>query len=219
MDSFTIGNIQIEKTNAILRYRRLRKIANLFRIAEFFFLLVMLSRFFPQISATFKLSGDYFRRLLVTVPSPQFVFVIGNTIVIVLYLKSGRLTSHESAETKTCTDIYEELVQITEKNRNNHVIGSRYEMKQDTVVTDISRNNNKKIRRSSSEKLSRDGVEKPRRELRRSVTEIRQRSTPMTTSSAEDEMTSDEFRRTVEAFIARQQKLLRDEEFSAIVSP
>lgn len=56
-------------------------------------------------------------------------------------------------------------------------------------------------------------MEKPHErchELRRSQTEMTRRST----KRVEDEMSGEEFRQTVEAFIARQQRILREEELS-----
>ncbi|KAJ8530192.1 hypothetical protein K7X08_037027 [Anisodus acutangulus] len=79
----------------------------------------------------------------------------------------------------------------------------------------------KKLHRSHSDNftsLSRDDI--PRKELIRSATiGCRKVINTNNVKSIEGEMSNEEFRRTVEAFIARQQRFLRAEElFSAVVS-
>ncbi|PIN15179.1 hypothetical protein CDL12_12191 [Handroanthus impetiginosus] len=86
----------------------------------------------------------------------------------------------------------------------------------------------KNISRSHSENLVRAvRVEERRRDLRRSISEKCRKSVDSgrkkaaavgSSPGAEDELSGEEFRRKVEAFIARQQKFLREEEFSAVVS-
>ncbi|KAI9127775.1 hypothetical protein K1719_000768 [Acacia pycnantha] len=65
-------------------------------------------------------------------------------------------------------------------------------------------------RRSQTEKSMEVKREKPRSVLKRSETE------KITSSYEEDGMSNEEFRRIVEEFIARQQKLRREEEYSVI---
>lgn len=72
--------------------------------------------------------------------------------------------------------------------------------------------------RTQSANLERLQAVERRRDLRRSMSEKSGGGCGRKVQ-AEDEMSSEEFRRTVEAFIARQQKSLREEEeFSAVVS-
>lgn len=96
-------------------------------------------------------------------------------------------------------------------------------MKQGKQVlpTDLCSSEDRKMHRSRSVELKRCQNEYSRRELRRSVTERSRKSVNCgagVNSYAEDEMSGDEFRRKVEAFIARQQRSLREEQFSAIVT-
>lgn len=94
----------------------------------------------------------------------------------------------------------------------------------------LERQLEKKIHRSHSDNslsLSLD-EKKPRKKLTRSATlrsrkvintdSIKPIMTKTTTSYPEDEMSNEEFKKTVENFIARQQRFLREEEFSAVVS-
>ncbi|KAF7126686.1 hypothetical protein RHSIM_Rhsim11G0179200 [Rhododendron simsii] len=211
MDSVNIVNLKIEKTKANLRYRR---ITALFRVVEFFVLLLMISRISFQFPCSFKFSSEFFRPLF----SPQFVFVIGNAIVVILVVKSGRLCSGNRVTTDFCEDYLENSV----KNHIVHEIESENQKKEDKIIEDnVNYGERRTIERTYSENLNRVGgqKEKMKRQLRRTMTEGRRKSTSAAVgSSPADKMSNEEFRRTVEDFIARQQKSLREEEFSAIVS-
>lgn len=147
------------------------------------------------------------------------MFLIGNGIVITLFVKSGWLSvKNNTTGNKSSSDFCAEYVEKS--------VGE-YQRREDTVTPDTDRNyTERKMYRSQSENLNRGiekqsinrGGEKQRKQLRRSATEKLPDITPVVSSYAEEEMNGEEFRRTVEAFIARQQKFLRDEELSTIVS-
>uniref|UniRef100_A0A5B6ZP64 Uncharacterized protein n=1 Tax=Davidia involucrata TaxID=16924 RepID=A0A5B6ZP64_DAVIN len=87
---------------------------------------------------------------------------------------------------------------------------------EDSIMVNMYSSREKKIDRSHSEELKREHCEKARRELKRSVSESSRKSVNDSEKVAarsymEDDMSSEEFRRTVEAFIARQQRFLREE--------
>ncbi|KAK4424129.1 hypothetical protein Salat_1606300 [Sesamum alatum] len=226
MESFNFHDIKVEKANAISRYRRIQRITTLFRFVELFVFLIVVSRFSTQFALSLRLSGEYFRRISVALISPRFVFLVGNAIVIALFLKSGRFSG---GDREKAADFYEEYV---EKCRKNQQACSKEEEKKafDAHKSHGVRHAEKTMHRSNSENLERSAqANGRRRELRRSMTEdCRKIHDPEpkaaaaaagSCSYAEDEMSNDEFRRTVEAFIARQQKFLREEEgFSAAVS-
>ncbi|KAH7834617.1 hypothetical protein Vadar_017945 [Vaccinium darrowii] len=203
MDSINILNLKIEKAKANFRFRR---ITALFRFIEFFVLLLFISRFSLQFPFSFKFSWDYFRPLL----SPQFVFVIGNAIVLTLFLKSGWLCSGN----RVSTDFCEQYVENSVKNHIVHEIESENRIKEENITGEGCNYGERRINRSYSENLERIGgeKEKSKRQLRRSVTEGRRKST----SAAE--MSNEEFRKAVEDFIARQQRSLWEEELAATVS-
>uniref|UniRef100_A0A5B6ZSH2 DUF4408 domain-containing protein n=1 Tax=Davidia involucrata TaxID=16924 RepID=A0A5B6ZSH2_DAVIN len=223
MDSFNISKVKIEKANAILRYHRLQKITNLFRLIELCIVLIVISRFSSQLPVAFKLSGEYFRGLSVALISPRFVFVVGNLIVIILFMKSGKFSTQEEIGNKSNIDLCDEYAVSSEKNRNIHREESEHQRKQDkdedeedTIMVNMYSSREKKIDRSHSEELKREHCEKARRELKRSVSESSRKSVNDSEKVAarsymEDDMSSEEFRRTVEAFIARQQRFLREE--------
>ncbi|KAH7852258.1 hypothetical protein Vadar_022549 [Vaccinium darrowii] len=228
MDSINVFNHKFEKSNPFAKHRRVQNIATLFRLVELFFLLVMISRFFSQFAFSVKFSHDYFHRISSALFDPRFVFLIGNGIVITLFVKSGWLSvKNNTTGNKSSSDFCAEYVEKS--------VGD-YQRSEDTVTPDTDRNyTERKIYRSQSENLNRGiekqsirrggekqsinrGGEKQSKQLRRSSTEKLRDITPVVSSYAEEEMNGEEFRRTVEAFIARQQKFLRDEELSTIVS-
>ncbi|KAB1207304.1 hypothetical protein CJ030_MR7G011625 [Morella rubra] len=219
MDSFRFYNIKAEKANAMLRYRQLQKIANLCRVIEVCLFLVLVSRLSMQLPLAVKNSGGYFRDLTVVFVSPRFVFVIGNAIVITLFVKSGQFRARDpTARSTSAYDLYEELIKNSEKNQKVHP-------DHDETWNPVKPSNSdgcvvKDYRRSQSYSQNPNSVvcEKPRSVLRRLETEkclerslFRERSEE-NSSYPEDELSNEEFQRKVEAFIARQQRIRKEEE-------
>ncbi|XP_009776378.1 uncharacterized protein [Nicotiana sylvestris] len=263
MESLNFNNIKMEKANAILRYKKRQRMTTLFRFIEFCIFFVIISRFSTQLPLTFKFSTEYFKGLGLTLISPRFVFVLGNVIVIILFLKSGLSSAKDGSTKNVKIDLYDEYKQKCSMNKETYCEESKKQRKQSILVKEacceqstkqskqsilvqdtcceqskkqrkqsilVERQLVKKIHRSQSENsisLSQD-EKKPRRELIRSATvgcrkvintdSVKPTMTMTTTSYPEDEMSGDEFRKTVENFIARQQRLLREEEFSAVDS-
>ncbi|GJT78196.1 serine/threonine-protein kinase HSL1-like protein [Tanacetum coccineum] len=184
----------------IFKYMRLQKITTLFRFIEMFLFLVMISRFSSQLPFTAKVSSYYFKGISLTMLSPKFVFVIGNMIILILFLKSRSLEKDEN------DDACYEYVKTCDVNVENcsKMVASKPKISR-------SRSDNRMKVKSKDDQAPKD-------QLRRSVTDIISKSTTMTEKRiVKEELSSDDFRRTVEAFIARQQKILRDEEFSPMV--
>lgn len=213
MDAF---DIKLEKKNAMLKHRQLYNTANLLRFVEVFVLLVLISRFTTtHLPVAVKNSGEYFRGLSVTLVSPRFVFVVGNIIIITLFVKAGKFSSHDS----TKTDLYEKFV---EKSHATHPCVNE---KRSVVVAEEKRivrldvHGPKNLRRTQSENMKKAKSDKHCGQLRRLGSEKYVKcggseEKSMARSSAEDGMSNEQFRDTVEAFIARQKKLLREEEYS-----
>ncbi|KAL9141591.1 hypothetical protein ABFS82_14G115100 [Erythranthe guttata] len=224
MDTFNnFQDIRVEKANAVLRYRRIRKITALFRFVELFVFLVTVSRFCSQFASSVKLSaGEYFSGISIALISPRFVFLVGNAIVIVLFFKSGRFSTNNNSGGEKTADFYDEYVAKCWRNPQSH---NKLEEKKACDA----RGEGMKIQRSHSENQMMH-VDERRRQLRRSVTERCRKNSDCgrklvsaeanRSSYEEDGMSGEEFRRTVEAFIARQQRCLREEEddFTAAVS-
>lgn len=228
MDSINFYDIRAEKANAILRYRQLRKIGNFFRLLEVFVVLLLISRLSLQLPHAVKNSGFYFRDMSGFLFSPRFVFVVGNIIVIILFAKSGRFSAKDSSTSGSGGDFYEEFVQNSEKNQKLRTDEIEYKTNQNTcdggivpaqIHTSLERKN---YTRSQSENLEREICQSSRRLLRRSETEkFKKNVNPgekrlPETVFPEDDMSNEEFRCKVEAFIARQQKFRQQEEYSVI---
>lgn len=211
MDSIKFHDIRSEKAYAISSYRRIQRITIVFRFVEVLIFLIVLSRFsnFPV-----KVSSEYFREIFITLISPKFVFVIGNVIVIALILISGQFPGKSS-------DFYDEYVEKC-ANYNPKVAINKGEKKvppdaycyvgRASEPTRYRSSEKKLIRRVQSENHVKAVEEERRHDLKRTVSEKYE-------TKAANEMSSEEFRHTVEAFIERQQRFLREEEeFSAMVS-
>ena len=238
MDSFNITNIKIQKANAFKKHNKIQKIASLFRLIEIGLVLALISRFSIQLPVAVRNSSEYFKDLTVTLVSPQFVFVLGNVIVITLFAKSGQFSCQSSNGKNSSTGLYEEFV---EKSQGAHQYEAGCGEKQVTYVEyKVTENNStslesKTYNRSQSEKLKRPNSNECCRELRRSATErcrknidsdkeLEKSPCPEDKMSneefrctTEDKMSSEEFRCTIEAFIARQKRFRKDEENSYVL--
>lgn len=225
MDSFHFKSIKVEKRayRSTEKYCQLRKIASLFRIIEICVLLVLLSRFSTQLPIAVKNSGEYFRDLKVVLVSPRFVFILGNVIVITLFVKSGQFSARDST---IKNDLYDEFLEKSEKSQNNCQTETQFEDKQ-IICEETSDDKHvvhrdgvvKTYKRSQTENLHHENRAKMHRVLRRSATEkcrdsalCAETGKSEKISFPEDSLSNEEFRRTVEAFIARQQKFLREED-------
>lgn len=200
MDASKLHDIGVEKANAMSKYRRVNRITTLFRIAEAFVFLIVVSRFMTTNFAFSNFSTEYFRGLISTVYliSARSVFVIGNAIVVALLLISGRVSGKTGEKS---TDLYDEYVERC-RNINNQQTWSKEE---------IRGSEEKVLSRTHSANLER-AVHV--RALRRSMSEQCRKSGKKAAPAGGgvgEEMSSEQFRLTVEAFIARQ-KCLREKE-------
>ncbi|KVH93209.1 hypothetical protein Ccrd_004733 [Cynara cardunculus var. scolymus] len=187
---------------------------------DMFVFLTMISRFSAQLPFGGNFSGYHFRGLSFTNCSPMFAFVTGNAIILLLLFKSRLVKNGDGDDDNGGVDFYNEYFKSYEKSLiNSTTTTTTTTTPSDTTV--IVPNNGYTICRSRSEDLTRvkRGDDETHRKLRRSVTERRRLKNldHRCGGYAEDKMSSEEFRRTVEAFIAKQQKSLRDEEFSPLV--
>ena len=213
MDSFNFYDIKVEKANAMQKHRQLQKIANFFRVIEVCIVLFLISRLSMQLPLAVKNSSGYFHNLTLVLVSPRFVFVVGNVIIITLFAKSRQFSVRDSTTNTSGLDLYEEIIKNSEKNQKVHQDETLYVDKH--IISDESII--KDYQRTQSEKLNRVVYEKSRRVLRRSETEKYRKSVHFSdenlekSSYHEEEMSNEEFRHKVEAFIARQQRFRREE--------
>ncbi|MED6109571.1 hypothetical protein PIB30_034978 [Stylosanthes scabra] len=219
-----MGSLKPPKRNlhTIIKHRHLRTIATLFQYAEFCVGLVLFLRLSIKLPMALKNSSEYFGGFVV---SPRFVFLLGNFIIIALITQSAHFSGHDSSSQSSETDLYEEFMFI--QNRSSFKIKEIQENKieQSAEGTEhvshsekISKTNfylkeKKGYRRCQSEILRHVEREKPRHVLQRCESlKNRGGSIGVSGSYPEDGMSDDEFRRTIEAFIARQQRLRRQEQ-------
>ncbi|KAM6554860.1 hypothetical protein CsatB_015622 [Cannabis sativa] len=241
MDSINFYNIKAEKANAILRYNQLKKLANLFRLVEIVVVLVLISRiWFHHVPVAVKNSGGYLREFSGILSSPRFVFVVGNVIVITLFVKSGKYSGEDSGRKKISPeyDLYDEFVKKSSDHQKivhqNLLVSSTLPIKSSvpenslfaSVNTSVSNsknnNNNKNFERSNSEIVVRSPKKTNNSELKRSETENFGKKMKIKNDEngklgllyPEDKMSSEEFKLKVESFIARQQRFRMKEVYS-----
>ncbi|XP_073271561.1 uncharacterized protein [Primulina huaijiensis] len=209
MDMFKFHDVRIEKAN-ISRYRKLERIATLFRFVELCFFLIIISKFSSKFPLSFKSSSEYLRGISVKLISPRFVFVVGNVIILVLFLKSGEFSAKNGGKP---SDLYEEYVEKCRRDQETCVAEKKI-----AAIADhgnkygVSSDERKIHRCCSDQNLAKAAAHV--NQLRRTMTEEYRKSAANRRGSSklEDDMSGEEFRRTVEAFIARQQRFLREEE-------
>ncbi|XP_076885711.1 uncharacterized protein LOC143535306 [Bidens hawaiensis] len=234
MDVFDIHDMKAEKANAMLRYQRFRKIAELFRIIELLLAVILFSWITTRLPSVIGVVSDYLRQLISVIVSPLFIFLIGNLIVLTLVLKSGQITDNSSEISEidiTGTDFYEESennnVAVRPVIEPEEIVYQDKRIISEVISKPTDENHEIKVKldpdvdvkvylRSKSENLMDKGYGK----LKRSETEVGRRVVedyPVTEKVVVDELSNEEFKRRVEGFIARQIKF-RHEERLAIVT-
>lgn len=215
MNSVQFQHLKMEKPRGILNFQAIRSFTNLFRLIEAIFLLILISKLsFPSV----KLSvGNIFTEAAVFLVSPRFVFFIGNAIVITLFAKSGRNKSgHEPSKTTTeatSNDLYQEFLHKSEKKRSEVYDMKREQPKTASGVKRVS------FGRSQSQKAF-EAVEplESGKIMKRYESEKCMRicdsdkKVLVRVKKPEDGMSNEQFRTKIEAFIARQKRIQKDEE-------
>ncbi|CAE6159572.1 unnamed protein product [Arabidopsis arenosa] len=207
----------MEKSRGILNFQAIRSFTSLFRLIELLFLLILISKLsFPSV----RLSGDIFREAAVFLVSPRFVFFVGNAIVITLFAKSGRYSSSQeplkTTEAAASNDLYQEFLHKSEKKKSIVYETKTEQLKKQSGVKRVS------FGRSQSQKafeavqpLESSNGEKT---MKRYVSEKHMRvcdsdkKVVVRVKKPEDGMSNEQFRTKIEAFIARQKRIQKDEE-------
>ncbi|XP_010444796.1 PREDICTED: uncharacterized protein LOC104727398 [Camelina sativa] len=117
MDSFDLDNVKAEKAKALRRFNRFRRIGSFFRAAEVCVALLLVFWTFTRLPFAVQISGAFLRRIAALVSTPLFVFLLGNSIVLVLLTKSSsdQTTASPAASTTNAeTEIYEAFVRSVE---------------------------------------------------------------------------------------------------------
>ncbi|KAH7520004.1 uncharacterized protein LOC107424669 [Ziziphus jujuba] len=199
MDTFDFDNVKAEKASAMRKYNRLRSLAKVFRFAELFVALLVLSWTFTRLPFAVKISGEYFRKLLTVIVSPLFVFILCNGIIVSLIAKSGKFSGQNQSANSVEAELYEEITRNSSSSSERTMSESESETQssatenivyddkqiisevntttatQNEVETDTDSNPDsdhpKSYRRTQSEKFNRECSVKNHGELRRSETE------------------------------------------------
>ncbi|KAL6995710.1 hypothetical protein U1Q18_005844 [Sarracenia purpurea var. burkii] len=255
------NGIQAEKAKAMMRYRRLRNVAKMWRVLEFIVALAFLSWSTTRIPLAVELAGRCVIRLHEYLFNPHISFVIGNAIIIAIVLISrqnsagnnvgaGYLDEHclQNIETIASLTVSHGIITPTEPapprpaeaeetayddkrivvSGNTEAEEMAYDDKQivvtgntvtqmqcDAVSTaiDQARKQIKRFQRTQSERLKRELRSDANRKLRRTETEIKQITVgdddrAISSLDTVDGMSSEEFRRKIEDFIAQHQRFL-----------
>lgn len=168
----------------------------------------------PRLPNAVRVSGEVLRAAATALLRPRFVFLLGNAIVLVLFVKSGNISGSPTPS----SDLYDEFLET----RGARVVDASpaaaaaaavaaaaaeeegvCEEKKVVVVETKKR----EYQRTRSERMER-GQEEP--ELRRSKTEVGRK--------ADGEEDAEEFRRTIEEFIAKQRKFNLEESMALVSS-
>ncbi|XP_072995646.1 uncharacterized protein [Typha latifolia] len=193
-----------------LLLRRLKTLARLLRFLEALAALLLLS----WSSLHLPDAAALLRRLAAALLSPRFVFFLGNAIVLLLFADSRHLSSSSSSSSATTGDL------------NHEYLDHLYRTPAVPAAADVAFEDKKAVRVETRGKYRRSKSERvaPRRaspELRRSETEIGRKNEEEPKGpedwiqSAED---AEEFRRTIEAFIAKQARFHREESMAIVSS-
>ncbi|XP_002869138.2 uncharacterized protein LOC9303185 [Arabidopsis lyrata subsp. lyrata] len=218
MDPIKFQHLKMEKSRGILNFQVIRSFTSLFRLIELLFLLILISKLsFPSV----KLSGDIFREAAVFLVSPRFVFFVGNAIVITLFAKSGRYSSsQEPLKTTTeaeSNDLYQDFLHKSEKKKSVVYETKTEQLKKPSGVikrVSFGRSQSQKAFEAVQPLESTNGE----KTMKRYVSEKHMRicdsdkKVVVRVKRPEDGMSNEQFRTKIEAFIARQKRIQKDEE-------
>ncbi|OMO56927.1 hypothetical protein CCACVL1_26140 [Corchorus capsularis] len=240
MDSFDFDNVKAEKVKAMRRYNRLRSLATVFRCFELILALLFVAWTFERLPLTVEISVKFLLGIGGVIASPLFVFLVCNIIIFALVAQSGIFSAVHNAD----SHLYEEIIKTAESRskkesqdeivfRDKEIISevnmrSRVceqmepELESETETdSDADVDNPRVYRRSKSENLvvkEKQSEETLKKELRRSETE-KCRSTQHADDDKlfpEDDLSNEEFQRTIEDFIAKQLRFRREESLSIV---
>lgn len=227
MDSHTcIDTVKIEKANAIARYRRFENLAQLLQILELVVALTLISWSSTCLPAVVKFAGHCFLQISLYFLNPHVVFLIGNAIVIALFI----LYRHriDASDNSAASDFHDDFVEYNSTDAAESAPAKEEEMTEEEEKQIVCEQKNvvgeteceaaekaindaikriRKFERTKSERLRRDISGK---QLRRIEDKI------MIEYESVETLSNEEFRVAVEAFIQKQQTFLRQQKMADI---
>ncbi|KAK9054383.1 hypothetical protein SSX86_025461 [Deinandra increscens subsp. villosa] len=215
-----IDSIQVEKANALARYRRFNNISIMFRAIEVFIAVALISWSSSRLPEVFKVSGEYLFACSSYVLNQHVVFLVGNVIVVLCYVLSGHTEIGSRSESSDCSEVLEDVRYRSTNNRKttesdsviepapppvevspaaveeleHEFVGCEKAIVKTDAETVIKQavKQIERFRRTQSAKLNREISTKPRGELRRSVTE-RRRSVAVAAGDGDGESKTSSF--------------------------
>ncbi|URD96885.1 hypothetical protein MUK42_32014 [Musa troglodytarum] len=208
--------VTADKETARRSLRRLRRICTLFRCLEGLAAAALLLSW-----SSSHLSVDLLHRLAAVLLGPRFVFILANAIVLLLLAESGRLSPSPASAASDGGGgaLYEEILEIRRRISDSLPPPRPAPTPEEVVFEDKAVCvETRALRRSRSGRTVRR--RKARSELLRSETDVGRKKAEEETLAVEEDGVEDaeEFRRTIEAFIAKQAKFHREESMTAVVS-
>ncbi|KAH7686040.1 hypothetical protein IHE45_04G078600 [Dioscorea alata] len=203
-----MDSIKAEKQNAMRRYRRMRTIGRTIRSLEVCAAMMIILWTSPKLPNAVRASGEVLRAAATALLRPRFVFLLGNAIVLVLFVKSGNI----SGSPPPSSDLYDEFLETrgaraVDASPAEAAAAAAEEGVCEEKKVVVVETKKREYQRTRSERMER-GQEEP--ELRRSKTEVGRK--------ADGEEDAEEFRRTIEEFIAKQRKFNLEESMALVSS-
>ncbi|KAL5557335.1 hypothetical protein UlMin_039571 [Ulmus minor] len=227
MESFDFNIVRAGKPSPMKTYNRI------IRIAELFFALIFLFWIFARLPSAVEISGEYLRLLSDVITSSLFVFLFCNAIIVSLIANSGRFSAQNQSGSDTENAIYDRMAKDRAKSPSENDNASIetdetvFEDKQvisevnatavkDHEIADTNSDSDsnydlpRSYRRWKSENFERTlGLsEDLDRTLRRSESE----NCRDIVLAGKEDLSDEEFKRTVDAFIAKQLRFRREED-------
>lgn len=208
MDAFDFSDVKAEKRSAMSTYNLFSSITKTLRVFELCLVLLFFSWILTRLPFALRVSADFLR-------SPLFVFAIFNAIIAALLAQSGRRFSATTDGGTTETDHIS--ISSQPEPDSGAPVAEQVEF-QDKQVSDTCKDEvdsgavtdfamRKVCRRSQSDTMKgEDGKRTARGKFHRSKMENGRKN-----FYAHDKLSNEEFQRTIEAFIAKQMRMLREE--------
>ncbi|KAK8937744.1 hypothetical protein KSP40_PGU008935 [Platanthera guangdongensis] len=210
-----------EKKTATRRLLRFQQIGHLLRCLEVAGAFLLLSYSSSYVPAVARNSGEILRRAAAVLISPSFVFLLGNAIVLVLFAKSGQIVSSTESETAagvSDTDGSGNICRDLSYPPPPHLKEAEEVVYEDKAVC-------VEIRASGliqSEDLEAIGDETKMLPTGEEIVVGDRENPPAQQMKAQDRQDgegdedAEQFRRTIEEFIAKQQRFQRQESLTVV---
>lgn len=96
--NLTTDTVKQEKANAMARYNRFGSFKKLLQLFELFVAVTLVSWSSTCLPSVVKLAGDLFLRLALFVSNSHVIFLIGNAIIVALFLLSRQISTDAPAD-------------------------------------------------------------------------------------------------------------------------